>query len=225
MTDHVTRARWRHAVEVKWIAAYSRPTKSTLLSICHLMTASGELLVTRQEMHEATGIPTRTIDRHLATACDLGWLTRVSSGHRGAPAIYRASLPVEAIVTDIREARKARHSRASNGANSAPHTRTHPKAESAPVGGALNKDHAKRSERVAVDLPVRGGNGVLLVLRRDHRTQPARVLGGELRQSKPDPRTHADHAHDSGPLLADFDLGSTGTAPHEAGLRFAREVS
>lgn len=233
MTDHVTKARWRHAVEVKWLAAYSRPTKSTLLSVCHLMDRDGTLLASRQEIHDATGIPLRTIDRHLANACELGWLTRTSNGHRGACAVYQAALPTEAIVTDLTEARKARHSRASNGAQSgresAPHTRRNPRAESAPVGGELNKDYAKRSERVAVDLPDWRGICVQLVYRRDHRTRPVARPGGMLRQSNPQARTHADHDPNSGPVLADLGLRAdwdcTSPEARLASLRLAREVS
>ena len=70
-----------------------RPVKATLLSIVPLMTVDGRLEVWRDQMIDAAGVPSRTIDRHLEKAVTAGWLRRVTAGGYKRRAVYVVTVP------------------------------------------------------------------------------------------------------------------------------------
>lgn len=107
------------------------------------MGPTGELSVYRDEIVKATGLPPRTVDRHLARAVEAGWLRHEQHGGQGRRSLYVAQIPCDSAPE------VARYSAPGRG-NSAPSTRWLSPGDSAPLNGALNKESASVSERVAV---------------------------------------------------------------------------
>jgi hypothetical protein len=79
--------------------------------------ADGTLRVGRERMAESTGIPARTLDRHLRDAVALGWLMRERRGQKGVVAVYRAAVPdttqhaTQHATSGVLNTLSARHSR------------------------------------------------------------------------------------------------------------------
>ena len=145
MSRLTPRLRWQQAVAAAAFPASLRPVKATLLVLVALMTPTGELHAWRDEMVKACGLPPRTLDRHLQRAVSLGWLVHEDHGGRGRRGLYRAVIPETDSAPWV-----ARYSTPDEG-DSAPPTRGLSQGDSAPLGGALNKESASESERVAVD--------------------------------------------------------------------------
>jgi len=87
----MNRAQWRREVKRGEFPAGLRIARATLLLLP--MTAEGIITATNEEMAEQTGLPVRTLSRHLAKAVDAGWLERITRGGIGARSRYRAAVP------------------------------------------------------------------------------------------------------------------------------------
>ena len=145
MSRLTPRLRWRQAVASDAFPRSERVIRGTLLCLVDLMSPTGELSVMRDDIVTVTGYPARTVDRHLARAVAAGWLSHEQHGSRGRRSVYRAHTPGEESAPGV-----ARYS-VPGGGDSAPSTRGLTRGNSAPLSGALNKDSANDSERVAVD--------------------------------------------------------------------------
>lgn len=91
---HLDKQSWRRAVKSPRFPRDQRAIRATLLILSDLMAADGSLQRWREELAEATGLPERTVNRHLARAVAAGWLTHVAHGGHGRRGTYQASLPV-----------------------------------------------------------------------------------------------------------------------------------
>jgi len=145
MTRLTPRLRWRQAVASDAFPRSERVVRGTLLCLVELMSSTGELSVMREDIVEMTGLPPRTVDRHLSRAVTAGWLIHERHGSRGRRSLYLAHVPGEESAPEV-----ARYSSPGSG-DSAPSTRGLTPRDSAPTGGALNKESANDSERGAVD--------------------------------------------------------------------------
>jgi hypothetical protein len=145
VTRLTPRLRWRQAVASDAFPRSERVVRGTLLCLVELMSSTGELSVMREDITELTGLPARTVDRHLARAVAAGWLIHERHGSRGRRSLYLAHIPGEESAPEV-----ARYSASGTG-DSAPSTRGLTHRDSAPLGGALNKESANDSERVALD--------------------------------------------------------------------------
>lgn len=140
MTRLTPRNRWQKAVASAVFPASQRPVKATLLVLAGLLTPSGELNVWRDEMAQATGLPVRTLNRHLQRAVEDGWLIRDVPGGHGRRSLYRAAIPGSCAP-----------SVAHNLPSCGPSTRTQlPEVVGHPAAQSRKKSASDR-ERVAVD--------------------------------------------------------------------------
>ena len=90
------RADWRRAISAATFPVGMRPIKATLLSLP--IDADGRLCAWRDDIATTTGLPVRTVDRHLARACDAGWLTHDVQGGHGRRGTYTVSIPTAEVV-------------------------------------------------------------------------------------------------------------------------------
>lgn len=137
--------RWRQAVASSAFPATERAIRGTLLCLVDLMTSTGELMVWRDELIDVTGLPARTIDRHLARAVAAGWLTHETQGGKRRRAVYRATIPGDP------DDRSVRHSRRAERQFCAPSTRRPTPQFCAPPSGAHQEESTSVSEHGAVD--------------------------------------------------------------------------
>lgn len=144
MSRLTPRLRWRQAVTSDAFPRSERVVRGTLLCLVELMSSTGELSVLRDDIAAVTGLPPRTVDRHLARAVEAGWLIHERHGSRGRRSLYLAHIPGDVSTPEV-----ARYSTGYKG-DSAPSTRGLTRGDSAPTSGALNKKSANDSERVAV---------------------------------------------------------------------------
>jgi hypothetical protein len=143
MVHRSSRAVWLAAVAASRWPTSQRPVKGTLLSLGRLMRPDGALERPRDELADGTGLPRRTLERHIALAVDAGWLVRERRAYRTSHAVYRAAYP-----DDVKPAIRGVHS----GGESAPPTRVLSTALSAPPGGECHKDQTEPlGEGVALD--------------------------------------------------------------------------
>ncbi len=140
MTRATPRLRWQKALRSAQVPASFRVVRGTLLALVDELAPTGELCVRREKLEDATGLPTRTLERHLQRAVEAGWLVRTVPGGNGRRAVYETAIPESCppFVADKARELPAVYSRATPG--SCP-----------PSGGGLNKKSANDSERVAVN--------------------------------------------------------------------------
>lgn len=92
----VRRVPWRAEVatrfppELRWL-------RGTLLCLVEVMQPDGTLDVTGDRMAEVTGLPPRTLERHLARAVAECWLIHLARGGNGRPASYAAAVPADEL--------------------------------------------------------------------------------------------------------------------------------
>lgn len=136
------RAQWEAAIrtDARWPSS-SRVVRGTLLALAAQMRPDGVIRhLPRNALAARVGLPRRTLERHLARAVDLGWLTR-RRGQKHQPAEYRAAIPAVSACQEWRAenpSQDATHSCAENPSQDATWWRTH-------------IDRANASEHVAVD--------------------------------------------------------------------------
>lgn len=107
MTRLTPRLRWRQAVASDRFPRTERVIRGTLLCLVHLMTPTGELKAWREDMVDATGLPARTLDRHLSRAVDAGWLIRETPAGKRRMAVYLATIPDDAPTSSVRHSWRA----------------------------------------------------------------------------------------------------------------------
>lgn len=140
MTRLTPRLRWRQAVVAHAFPASQRPVKSTLLVLADLMSPTGDLHLWRDQLVGATGLPVRTLNRHLQRAVEDGWLTRETFGGHGRRSLYRTAIP-ESCGPSV----------ARNPGSCEPSTRTQlVEVVGQPVAHS-REESASDSERVALD--------------------------------------------------------------------------
>ncbi len=116
MTRLTPRLRWRQAVASDAFPRSERVVRGTLLCLVDLMAPTGELSVYREQIVATTGLPARTVDRHLARAVAAGWLRHEQHGGQGRRSLYVAQIPGDS-ASEV-----ARYSSPGDG-DSAPSTR------------------------------------------------------------------------------------------------------
>jgi hypothetical protein len=135
------RDRWRREVSRAPFPAGARQVKGTLLALVPLMTTDGRLARWQSELIDATGLPGRTLRRHLELAVTHGWLAPVTRGGNGRSAVYDGTVPGQVVG----------HTRPTTPESCRPPTRP----QLGEVVGRLvadsNKECERRRERVAVD--------------------------------------------------------------------------
>ena len=89
------RDQWRQAVRAAPFPVGMRPVKATLLSLP--VRTDGTVKAWRSELMEATGLPARTLNRHLARAVEAGWLRQDAHGGNGRRSVYTVSFPTEVV--------------------------------------------------------------------------------------------------------------------------------
>lgn len=87
------RRQWLRAVKSADFPRELRAIRATLLTVADVMTADGTLSTARDRLVERTGLPARTVDRHLARAVAGGWLAHTRRGCLGRLPEYRATVP------------------------------------------------------------------------------------------------------------------------------------
>jgi hypothetical protein len=95
MPDSI-RVRWRSAVAGPAFPAHLRVLRGTLLTLVGVMTPDGLIRAARPRLAEVTGLPPRTLDRHLSRGVAAGWLTHQTHGQKYVLPEYRASVPLSA---------------------------------------------------------------------------------------------------------------------------------
>jgi hypothetical protein len=151
-----SRRQWLAAVKVAPFPASQRPMKATLLVLADRMTATGELHVWREEMVKATGVPPRTLDRHLHHALIAGWLVRKVCGGNGRRSLFLATIPGESCAPHAAhnsepEAGRCAPRVAHNSGSCAPSTRHQLPRVVRHLAANSVKKSANVSERVALD--------------------------------------------------------------------------
>lgn len=89
----MNRHQWLRAVKSAEFPRELRPIRGTLLTLADGMTADGTLSTARDKLVKLTGLPARTVDRHLARAVTGGWLAHTRRGCLGRLPEYRATVP------------------------------------------------------------------------------------------------------------------------------------
>ena len=135
------RNEWRKAMMTDAFPQSERVIRGTLLCLVELMKSDGTLSVWRDQAEAVTGLPARTLDRHLARAVAAGWLVHEVQGGKRRKAIYSAAIPDGSV----------RHSRRTEAKFCAPSTRMPTPEFCAPPSGAHQRDRANDSERLAVN--------------------------------------------------------------------------
>ena len=107
MSRLTPRLRWRQAITSDAFPKSERVVRGTLLCLVDLMTPTGELKVWRDQMVEATGLPARTVDRHLQRAVEAGWLKRETPAGKRRMAVYQAAIPTEGPDSSVRHSWRA----------------------------------------------------------------------------------------------------------------------
>jgi hypothetical protein len=152
----MNRHQWLRAVKSADFPRELRPIRATLLTLADVMTADGTLSTARDKLIEQTGLPARTVDRHLARAVAGGWLAHTRRACLGRLSEYHATVPDLLNDSDCapRVARNPELLPANSGAQfpagCAPPSTSICGPRCAPPYGALNKESEQR-EVEAVD--------------------------------------------------------------------------
>jgi len=143
-----TRREWLREVQQAHFPTGQRIMRGTLL--CLPMTTSGEVVVTDPEISEVTGLPVRTVSRHLSKAVEYGWLIRESRGGNGSRHRFRAAVPdINGVSQKWRTANTEEY--ATSGTRSTPQSTYSEAPGVRHLVANINKDRASVSEHVAVD--------------------------------------------------------------------------
>ncbi|GAB3349963.1 hypothetical protein [Modestobacter lapidis] len=146
MTRLTPRLKWRQAVTSDAFPKSERVVRGTLLCLVELMTPTGELKAWRDQMVEATGLPPRTVDRHLQRAVEAGWLTRETPAGKRRMAVYLATIPTDGPGSSVR------HSWRADEEFCAPSTRVQNSSSVRHLVAHFNKEQSTHvSEYLAVD--------------------------------------------------------------------------
>lgn len=113
--------------------------RGTLLALAEAMQPDGALSAGRIDLADVTGLPPRTLNRHLAQAVAAGWLAHERRGQKHVLPVYRATVPQQATDGPLRPSL------------SGPSTRVLRPVLSGPPGGPLHIESASVSEHVALD--------------------------------------------------------------------------
>jgi hypothetical protein len=89
------RGRWVRAVKSADFPRDLRSIRATLLCLVDVMSAEGVLSASRDRLADVTGLPVRTLNRHLGRAVEAGWLVHVVHGGNGRRSRYMAVIPNE----------------------------------------------------------------------------------------------------------------------------------
>lgn len=178
MSRLTPRRQWSQALASAPFTASQRPVKATLLTLAAVMTPTGELYLGRDALVAATGLPVRTLTRHLQRAIEDGWLARDVPGGNGRRAQYRAIIP-----------ESCRPSVAHNSGSCGPSTRTQLlEVVGQPVAHSI-REGASDSERVALNgqrgrrrTPLGGGVNATQFLRKSSSNEKASGLPAPLRR-------------------------------------------
>lgn len=134
----MTRREWGAAVR-RWQAPRDlRPVKATLLSLEMCMTTTGSIERKQDGLLAVTGLPRRTLERHLAKAITVGWLTVSRTPHRGSW-ISRYDMALPAV-----DGGKCH-------GDYPPSTTASPRLDLPPSDGGLIRDSASGSEHHALE--------------------------------------------------------------------------
>ena len=169
------RSEWQAAVRSDHFPAGLRVVRGTLLLLVPLMRATGEVVRSEDEMLDATGLPRRTLQRHLARAVEAGWLTFRVRGGNGRAARYDAAIP-DSCVPQV----------ADNYEKLCATSYAQLPDSCAPPGGGLNKNYANASELLALNTD------------RERRNDHERQSGVE-RASAQQPEEHEHRGANSAP--------------------------
>lgn len=135
------RVGWRRVLKSSAFPRELRAVLATLLMLSDVMAPDGTLIIRRQKMIDATGLPARTVIRHLARAVDGGWLIHEVHGGNGRAGTYLAAFPTKSCEPHL----------ACNSGSCEPSS-THNSAEVASHLVALSiRDSANASEHGALD--------------------------------------------------------------------------
>ncbi len=144
----MSRRQWLRELQRGRFPTGQRIMRGTLL--CLPMTTAGGIVATDTDIAWDTGLPRRTVSRHLAAAVDSGWLVKGSRGGTGGRVRFRAAVPTVEPVSQ-KWPTPVPSECATSGQTSEPET-THSRA----IGvrhlvADINKTRASDSERVAVN--------------------------------------------------------------------------
>lgn len=107
MTRVTPRLRWAKAIKSDTFPQSERVIRGTLLCLVDLINPTGELRMWREQMVDATGLPPRTLDRHLQRAVDAGWLIREMPAGKRRQSVYRTAIPTEGPDSSVRHSWRA----------------------------------------------------------------------------------------------------------------------
>lgn len=137
----VTKRQWLRELQQSQLPAGQRIMRGTLM--CLPVSPMGDVTGNDDDLSYATGLPRRTIARHLSKAVESGWLEKVARGGNGNRTRYRIAIPSEPLMTN---------ECAINGIGSVPQsTHSGPSGVSHLVAN-INKESANVSEHKALDL-------------------------------------------------------------------------
>jgi len=139
------RLRWAQAIKSDSFPQTERVIRGTLLCLADPMTPTGEMRVWRDQMVGATGLPPRTLDRHLQRAVDAGWLIRETPAGRKRQSVYRTAVPTDGPDSSVC------HSWRTEDEFCAPSTRIHNASSVRHLVANSIKKSASVSELQAVD--------------------------------------------------------------------------
>ncbi len=145
MSRATPRLRWAQAIKSDTFPQCERVIRGTLLCLVDLMTPTGELRVWREEMIQATGLPARTLDRHLQRAVDAGWLIRETPAGKKRQSVYVTTIPSDGPDGSVRQEWRTDEEFC------APSTRIQNSSSVRHLVANSIKKSASDSERVAVD--------------------------------------------------------------------------
>lgn len=145
MSRLTPRLRWARAIKSDAFPQEHRVIRGTLLCLVDLMLPTGELKVWRDQMARATGLPTRTLDRHLQRAVEAGWLIRDTPAGRKRQSVYRTAIPFADPDGSVRHFWRAEDEFC------APSTRIQNGSSVRHLVANTRKESASASERVALD--------------------------------------------------------------------------
>ena len=140
------RAAWARTIERDGPGPQLRSIKATMLVLSKRMAADGQLARWMDDLLAYTGLPRRTLERHLARAVASGWLVHVVRGGKNRKAVYQAAHPSPPEVAD-RPVSSTPISRSAQSAKEYGQSRV----VSPPSDGGVNKDSASISEHLALD--------------------------------------------------------------------------
>jgi hypothetical protein len=151
---------WRKSVNSRSFPRELRSIRYTLITLADRMSPEGVLAAWIDQIEAHSGLPRRTVERHLARAVEAGWLIHIVRGGNSRKGVYQASFPTTASppsladysgLLDAPTAATSGPKGADDSLELSAIRYGQPVTSSPPHSGGVNRDSASGSEHLALE--------------------------------------------------------------------------